>query len=158
MAVVFDAVRPIVRLWLLHRCPTRHRQISAVDLAGRKCNVPVSCTLALLAPRGPIVPLLQSVACPRWVLVGMADIACVRDLVFHSHRRWHEAESVRPDFDADELGRDLGHVTIHAFVARTTGFVMRVRLDTRGVGPVGRVRAVAFQAQNVSRLDQLCVI
>ena len=63
-----------------------------------------------------------------------------------------------PDIDVGDRLLDLGHMARDALVPTAARLVMRVLLDGGGVRPVGRVRAMTVEAQDVGRLPQHCVI
>src|SRR5271154_3082781 len=88
----------------------------------------------------------------------MTGVAGIRD--FEAlRRRWrNELERMRPNVGIRELYLDLRHVARYALIARAPGRVMSMRLDGRRMGPVRRFRPVAFQAENICRLQQIGVV
>lgn len=65
---------------------------------------------------------------------------------------------VAPHVHIGDCLLDLRHVAGDAFAALASRFVMRVFLDGCGMRAVRRIRAVAIQTKNVSRLPQERVV
>ena len=109
-------------------------------------------------PGGPVGPRLERCGGPRSVLVGVANVAGIRDLQGIGLSRRHEMKRVAADIHIGDRLFDLRHVTGDAFAPGAARLVVRMRFDARGMRPVLRIGAVAAQADLLDGLAQDAVV
>ena len=108
---------------------------------------------ALLRPPGrTISPASQRRRRPRRRLVGVAQIAGVRNFHRVGFRRPDKAEGVAADHNVVNGLSDFRHVAGDALGSRTSSGMVSVLLYTRRMWPILRVRTVARQTKGVALL------
>src|SRR5262249_39555967 len=109
---------------------------------------------SLRSPRRAIVPSSQRRRRPGRRLVGVTEVAGVWNLQRVGLLRPNETECVAADFHVAEGLGDFRHMTSGADIPGAVRGVMRMLFDGGGMRSILRVRAVAGQADGVSRLAQ----
>src|ERR1700722_6985046 len=93
-------------------------------------------------PRGHIRPRFERVSGPLRGLVGMADVARVRNFLAIGFAGRDEPDRVASDVHISNCLFNLRHVAAYAFIAGGSGLMMRVRFNSGCVRAVRGVRAV----------------
>ncbi len=116
------------------------------------------------------VPVSSLVAKPRHSASSSGPWRRNPELRWHGTKNRDSVPLAWPSWRGDEFKRvcanvhigdgllDLRHMAGHAFVAGTSGRVVRMRFDRRRVRAVRRIRAMAFQAHYVRRLQQVRIV
>lgn len=105
------------------------------------------------APGGALSPAVQGFGGPCSGSICVADVTGVRNSHPLAHGWANESEGVTTDIHIRDRLLDFWHVACDAFITRSACLVMRVLLESRGAGAVGRTCAMAVEAKSIRGFD-----